>query len=405
MSARRDGDLVPRMATNSGGRSDGTPCTPNSTDRGVEFPLGPRCPTSGSAGRGGVARSAAPRGRRRRRPASPTRTQLQARRALVATASAQLSSGTRNTVAPGVAGGAHLERDAADRRRRRPSASIAPVPATNRPPVSSPGVSLSTTASANIRPGRRAADVAEADPDVAGPRLDAGPHAEQALLRGPGSDASTTSASRCSPAPPVGDRRPTAPARCRASASDTATRRVDRAARTRRRSSSPTSQDAGRRGVRHQLARRRPGVGHCQLASARPPRRWPRTRRTAAVFSCSDLLVGLAGREDLARAARPGGRATPSSPSAGEQRQPVGDRHRGHVQVPGRRDRSAARRRRRPGCRRRRRACRRSGPGPARPSAPAASAPSTPSTSASRRGGRRRSMSGGSRCPEPMAAG
>ena len=33
-----------------------------------------------------------------------------------------------------------------------PAASIAPVPATNRPPVSSPGESLSTTASANIRP-------------------------------------------------------------------------------------------------------------------------------------------------------------------------------------------------------------------------------------------------------------
>ena len=98
----------------------------------------------------------------------------------VAAASAQFSSGTRNTVAP-ASRAARILNGMPPMGETSPVASIAPVPATNRPPVSSPGESLSTTASANISPADGPADVAQADPDVAGPRLDGRPHAEQAL--------------------------------------------------------------------------------------------------------------------------------------------------------------------------------------------------------------------------------
>ncbi len=95
-------------------------------------------------------RRRAPPAGRPHRPAPATRTSCRPSGA-VAAASAQFSSGTRNTVAP-ASRAARILNGMPPMGETSPVASIAPVPATNRPPVSSPGESLSTTASANIRP-------------------------------------------------------------------------------------------------------------------------------------------------------------------------------------------------------------------------------------------------------------
>ena len=153
------GDFVVRaanVASDVTRRLEAAPCCPNSTDGVWGSRSGPaRCRKRRGSQRGqqggrasgveavqrgdGVVQAwppspAAARAARRPRPRRSSR------------------RGRRNTVAPGVVGGRHLELDAADGLRPSPSASIAPVPAMNRPPVRSPGVSLSTTPSENISP-------------------------------------------------------------------------------------------------------------------------------------------------------------------------------------------------------------------------------------------------------------
>ena len=310
--------------------------------RGVGFPFGPRMseiPVHGRRSAGRVRlRIAAPRGAATASCSVPTRTQLQAA-GRWRTASAQFVRRHAGTRWRPRRGPRRILNGMPPIGPTPPSGVIAPVPATNRPPVSSPGVSLSTTAEREHQPGRRAADAAEADPDVAVARLDPGRDAQQPLLAVRARAAAPTSASRLLPGPPVGDRRPTAPARCRTSASGhghrESTGRPDTATSSSPASSVPAAGESGDQladhdpGRQRQLGQRgRLGVGLrrgelVRCSPAAPARR-----------SCP------AGRRR--RAAPPGGRRTRPLAQGAEQGEPVGDRHRGHVQVPGRRvDRQA----------------------------------------------------------------
>ncbi len=181
------------------------------------------------------------------------------------------------------------------------------------------------------QPRRRAPDVAEADPDVAGPGLDGRPHAEQAL-GAVGARGQRDVRRLLLPVAAVGHRHALA-GRGAGRAPRTPTRAcrpcARRRRRARRRPAAPT-----RPGSPGRPRRRRPGSGS-PAASSRRARRSTRRWRTAG---CSPRAPGRrscrAGRSALRGttwrvARRPGAQHL-------HEGQAVRHRHRRHVEVPGR---------------------------------------------------------------------